>query len=90
MSYELSETLKMIKVYHELESAAQEFLFISGFALKHKEKRFKSAQRTLKAIQEFKKLPIELKNELEKEPDTYAKSIIDLEKLCKKAISEIK
>jgi hypothetical protein len=88
MAYELNEVLNMLLVYHEVESQATEFLSFSAFAMKHKEHKIKSAQRTLKAIEEYKKLPSEIRKELEKDKNNNVSRIIGLERLCKETIAK--
>jgi hypothetical protein len=83
MAYNLAEISRMIKVYHEVETAANIFLFQSSFAVKHKKG---GAERTLKAIEEYKKLPQEVRNELEKDKEAHVSKIIELEKLCREVI----
>ena len=85
MTYELKDVLNMLRVFHEVESETKDFLYLSAFGMKYKDKIIKSAQTTLKAIEEYKKLPIELRKELENDKSTYVSKIIELEKACKKA-----
>lgn len=86
MTYELTEVTKMMKVYSIFEAEAKNFLFISSYPIKNKDNKIKTALATLKAIQEYKKLPQEIQKELEKDKNSAANSITELEKLCKQAI----
>ncbi len=86
MAYEIKEIVQMMKVYHTLESEAKDFMFISAASMKNKDYKIKRAETLLKAIEEYKKLPNELKVELEKDKTTTAYKIVELEKLCKEAI----
>jgi hypothetical protein len=90
MTYESKEVLNMLKVFHCVESSAKDFLFLSAFAMKYKDKIVKIAQTTINAIEEYKKLPVELKKELENDKSNYVSDIIELEKACKKAIENYK
>jgi hypothetical protein len=87
MPYETAEIVKMMQTYNELESAAKDFLFTAGFASKHKAQ---SAQKVLKAIEEYKKIPTEIRMALEKNPNSSLKSLAELERLCKKAVEDKK
>jgi hypothetical protein len=82
----LKDVLKMLHVFHEVESETQKFLSISAFAMKKKDFEKKSAESTLKAIEEYKKLPPKLKKELENDPSTHVSKIIELERLCREAV----
>jgi hypothetical protein len=73
-------------VYHEIESEAKNFLFISSAAFKDKSHKTKSAQKVLDAIEEYKKLPLELRNELERNKNNHVSKIVELEKLCRGAV----
>ena len=86
MSYELTEVAKMMKVYSTLEAEAKNFLFISSYPMKNKDHKIKTALATLRAIEEYKKLPQEIRKELEKDKASSANSITELEKLCKEAV----
>jgi hypothetical protein len=88
MTYELKDVLKMLRVYHGVESEAEKFLTVSSFAMKNKEYKEKCAESTLKAIEEYKKLPIELRKEIEKDPSTNVSKIIEIEKMCRDAIGK--
>ncbi len=86
MSYENSELPKIMKAYHEVESELRDFLSISAFALKDKTYKKKKAESSLKAIAEYRKLPKELRQELEKDKDAYVSNIDQVEKLCKESL----
>ena len=86
MAYELKDVLHIIQVYNNLESKIKDFLFISAAALKNKEHKIKSAEILLIAIQEYKKLPTPIRNELEKDKQLNVHKIIELERLCQNAL----
>lgn len=88
MTYSTKEIAKMMKVYAELEIEAKDFLFISSASLKNKEYVIRSAQKTIKAIEAYNKLPLEIRKELEMDKNMAAGKIIELEKLCKKTIDK--
>jgi hypothetical protein len=88
MAYELKEIVNFMQIYHNLESKAMDFLSISAGALKNKSYKIKSAQTTLNALKEYKKLPLELRKELEKDKMAQVSKIIELEKAAKKVIEE--
>lgn len=88
MAYELKDVLNMLRIYHWVELEAEKFLSISAYAMKRKDFEKKSAESTLKAIEEYKKLPIELRKEIEKDPSTNVSKIIELERLCRRAIEK--
>lgn len=90
MTYELKEVLNMLHVYARVESEAKNFLFLCGFAMKNKEPQLKSAQKTIIAIGEYKKLPSQLRKELEKYHSTSVSKIIELEKICRDVIAKNK
>jgi uncharacterized protein Yka (UPF0111/DUF47 family) len=87
--YELKDIVKFMKAFHEIEACAKDFLYLSAFALanKYKDKIVGSAQGTLKAIEEYKKIPPELRKELENDKSTFVSKITELEKECRKAIT---
>lgn len=87
MGYQLGEIAEMMRIYNRVEAEAKDFLFISSSALKNKEYQVKSAKSTLAAIEEYRKLPIELRNELEKNKSAYVKDIAQLENACNAAIA---
>jgi uncharacterized protein Yka (UPF0111/DUF47 family) len=87
MKYDLKDVVNMLRIYHQVESEAKFFLSLSAFASKHKEQTIKSAQRTLAAIEEYKKLPQELRSELEKDKGTNVSQITELTKLCKQTLN---
>lgn len=86
MSYTLPEVVRIVQTYHELESAAKDFLFISSAALKNKDSKIKSAQKTLTALESYKKLPLEVRKELEKDKHSHVSNIEALEKLCRSSL----
>ena len=87
MAYETKEFLKMMKTYHEVESQAKDFIYLSSWAMKYKDKIKVSAENTLKAIEEYKKLPEEIRKEIEKDKSLYVNKIDELENACKKAMT---
>lgn len=84
MAYESNEIIGFMKIFHELESVAKDFLYLSAWGMKYKDKIKESAKKTLKAIEEYKKLPEEVRKELEKDKNTYSSRIRELEKACKR------
>jgi hypothetical protein len=82
----LEETVQYMKVYSKFEAQAKEFLFISSYPMKDKSHKIKSAKALLDAIVEYKKLPLELRAELEKDKSSNASQINQFEKLCNEAI----
>ncbi len=87
MAYELKEVLNILRVYLKIETEANKFLTISAFPMKNKAPKVKSAQTTLKAIEEYKNLPIEVRRELENDKSTHVSNIAELERLCRAAIA---
>ncbi|MEK6918672.1 MAG: hypothetical protein AABW73_01405 [Nanoarchaeota archaeon] len=87
MDYKLSEIAEMMKIYVRAEAETKDYLFLSASSMKNKEPKIKSAQRTIKAIEEYKKLPLELRKEIEK--DTNMSRIEMIEKLCQETIKTI-
>jgi hypothetical protein len=87
MVYELDEVLKMMKVFHEVEISANIFLFQSSFAMKHKKS---GALKTLRALEEYHKLPAEVRKGLESDKNNHVSKIVELERLCKEAIEKDK
>lgn len=87
MAYEINEVAEMIKIYNNLESKIKDFLFISAAALKNKEHKIKSAEALLIAIQDYKKLPIKIRDELEKDEKLNVHKLVELEKLCREALN---
>ena len=90
MTYELTEVLNISRVFHQVESEAQIFLSISAFAMKNKAHSVKSALATLRAIEEYKKLPSELRKELENDKSASVSKIVEIERLCKETIARNK
>ncbi len=86
MASEEHEMAQMMRVYHQVESAAKDFLFISASAMKNKEHAVKSAQATLRTLENYKKLPLEIRKELEKDKSSHVSKIVELEKLCKEVL----
>lgn len=86
MAYKSKEVIQMLRIFKELESKAKDFLFLSAFPMKNKEQKVKSATATLKAIEEYKKLPLEIRKEVEADKNNHVSKIEELEKLCKEAI----
>jgi hypothetical protein len=87
MAYETKDILNMIKTYHEVEICSKEFLLYAAWGMKYKEKIAINAIALLKAIEKYKKLPEEIRNELEKDKNNHVSNIIELEKACKKVIN---
>jgi uncharacterized protein Yka (UPF0111/DUF47 family) len=83
---DFKETVQYMKVYSKFESAAKDFLFISSYPMKDKTHKVKSAKALLDAIEEYKKLPLELRTELENDKSSNASQINQFEKLCREAI----
>jgi hypothetical protein len=88
--YKLKDLPNILKAFHNVELEAKDFLSFSAFAMKYPEKIIKNAKTTLKAIDEYKKLPLELRKELENDKNNYVSNIIEIEKICKKAIEKEK
>ncbi len=86
MDYELDEVIHAMKVYHKVELEAEKFLSFAAFAMKHKELKIRSARETLKAIEEYRKLPLELKKKLEEDKTCRVSQIDELEKICKETL----
>lgn len=85
MEIEIMDLVEYMQIYHNAENEAAKFLTISAYAMKNKTSKIKSAQSTLKAIEEYKKLPEELRVELEKNKDSYLHNINEVERLCGEA-----
>ena len=86
MSYEIGDVLKFLKVYHEMELEANNFLFISAYPMKNKDSKISSAQKVLRAIEEYKKLPLKIRKALENDKTTHVSKLVELERLCKEAV----
>ena len=87
MNYTHSQITSFMKIFSTLESEAKSFLFISSYPMKHnKDQKLKSAQTTLKAIENYKTLPMEIRQELEKDKTLNVANLTQLEILCKKSI----
>jgi len=86
MTYELDEVVDMLRMFHAVESEAKIFLLIVSFPMKKKDQRVKSAQKTLKAIEDYKKLPGEVRRELETDKNNHVSKIVEIERLCHEAI----
>jgi hypothetical protein len=78
------EIVKIAKVFHEFELASEIFLSQASFAPKHKRS---GAQRLTKAIDEYKKLPAEIRSAFESDKSTNASKLIELETLCKETLN---
>lgn len=86
MAYNEKEIVKMMKVFHAIESEAKDFLYLSAFAMKYKDKIKESAQKAILAIEEYKRLPLEIRKELERDTTSYVNKINELEKACRKFV----
>ncbi len=87
MSYDLQDVLHMLRTYHLVELEAEKFWFIAAFPRKDKAQKVKSAQTVLNAIEEYKKLPLELRKELEKDKSAHVSKLVELERICKESIA---
>lgn len=87
MEFETKEIARMMKVYTRAESEIRDFLFISSYPMKNKDRNIKSAQTTLVAIEEYKKLPVELRKELEDDKNAYVSKVDEIERLCIRQLS---
>ena len=85
MEINILELANFMKIYRNVEMEAGKFLSISAYAMKNKSLKKKSAESTLKAIGEYKKLPTEIRAELEKDNENYVSKIDEVERLCGEA-----
>jgi len=81
------ELAEMFRIYHVVENECEKFLSISAFAMKDKNFKKKSASSTLKAIENYKKLPAGLRRELEKNKTAHVSKIDKIEKMCKNVLN---
>ena len=87
MNYKLKDLPTMFRIYHAVEMEIEKFLSISAYAMKNKVHKIKSAESTLRAIEEYKKLPTALRKKLEKDKTSNVSRIDEIEKMCRIGIN---
>jgi hypothetical protein len=83
MHYDSIQIVKFMKIFHEVELATEIFLSQASFAPKHKKS---GAEKLIKAIQDYKTLPPDIRSALESDKSTNASKLAELEKLCLQAL----